>query len=696
MFRFPIALLLGLLLYSSIGQAQAPQVPPEPRQVEAVQRQVSGIFYALGLRAGKEAPWVIVEIGPAGPLWNIHGWLVVDTPEQMLIFQDHGAFVVLRRPRAGEARPRHDDQNYLNTKKPLGQEPEIAWSVRAGNHEQACKRLLSMGLPKLNEFGNYDYNTEAQLEHCLVGGCLHGFQAMRQGQAGLSQKLFALAFKAERILTRPQPGDKPEELDQQILNKVARAMGGSAEGYANGGLPRPGLLRLWEYIARLPMNKGTKNARGLVDGYKSLIAEDQNWKEPSSGKLATMSVQEKIDYWMYRLRDLDNSMYEDMALVSLGSRTPRYILAGFLIPPSVPVKPNPAKELAKLGTAALPAVIAHLDDARPTRTGPLLRYGDCCQQIFEGITQHTLFPKKGYETYPVQAGEAGKCKEQAEKWWAEFQRQGEKGMLAHEVAQGTSESIYQAQMLVEKYPDAAFDPIVKGIRASKQDDVRLALVRQISQQKNPAVTMVLRKELRGPWFGARVAAARELMKRGDPAGCAGLIAEWQQKKWKDTWLGEYPAKDLIDAMLASGDLSTTQALTSSFAHQPVWVRAQTIEIIEQWLGLNRDVRGQPLTRGVRSVVEDMLGEALDDQETYSSSRGGGITNLYEVKNPSIADLAAEALVMFWGQPYNAFFLGQPLMFNLYQPAEARQVQRQRVKRAWLKNRERAASRSSSR
>ena len=162
----------------------------------------------------------------------------------------------------------------------------------------------------------------------------------------------------------------------------------------------------------------SEQAKDLVAGYKSLIEEDCAWNEPKW--FASLSTDQKVAYWMYRLRDLDDSMSPDAGAVSFG-RTPRRILNDFLLPPPVQSEPNPAKELKKLGLAALPAVIAHLDDTRPTRIGPLLRYGDCCQQIFEAITGYTIFEQGGWETYPVQMGQQKLCKQRAEKWWAEQQ-----------------------------------------------------------------------------------------------------------------------------------------------------------------------------------------------------------------------------------------------------------------------------------
>jgi hypothetical protein len=85
--------------------------------------------------------------------------------------------------------------------------------------------------------------------------------------------------------------------------------------------------------------------------------------------------------------------------------------------------------LVKLGKQALPQIIAHLDDPRPTRclgywrsvapeTHYLLRYGDCCQQIFEAITGHTIYQRQHTAGYPIRAGRGKECRARAEQWLA--------------------------------------------------------------------------------------------------------------------------------------------------------------------------------------------------------------------------------------------------------------------------------------
>lgn len=83
--------------------------------------------------------------------------------------------------------------------------------------------------------------------------------------------------------------------------------------------------------------------------------------------------------------------------------------------------------------AAIPQLVNHLDDPRPTRCVGywrfyareghyLLRYGDCCQQLFEAITGHTLYERKTTVGYPYKDGVAKNCKTKAQQWWSNYKK----------------------------------------------------------------------------------------------------------------------------------------------------------------------------------------------------------------------------------------------------------------------------------
>ncbi len=263
-----------------------------------------------------------------------------------------------------------------------------------------------------------NYMMDTELEEGLVSGCILGYRVKQANNPNLSHALYAMAERAHDRLSMVPRGSE-RDFPQNFVNRTVNCMRWCAILDANRGAPRIHLLEVWEIIGKLPLDSAVAEAKILIEGCKSLIEEDRVWQEPNS--FTALSSEQKAAYWIYHLRDLDDSMYDDAGVVSAG-RSSRRILNDFLLPQPAPIKINPAKELKKLGLAALPAVIAHLDDPRPTRTGPLLRYGDCCQQIFEAITHYTIFETSGFpEEYPVQVGQEKLCKQRAEKWWAEKQ-----------------------------------------------------------------------------------------------------------------------------------------------------------------------------------------------------------------------------------------------------------------------------------
>jgi hypothetical protein len=411
--RIAFSCLATTFLFCQIANAQA-----AASSEKELMAKIAAVFEALGLNGKAPGRWVEVEYGPADSNIKLQGWLFRDEPDRIAIFEGSGRIAVLRIPGASETRP-----------KSIGFEeaafPRVAWRVRAGNLEQHCQKILEEGLPDLKKLTasvsggvNISYLMHLGLEEALVSGCLLGYEANRRENAKLRRSLLAQAVEAFHRLPL-QPLDCKRDLEECIVDNCAERMQQRAIGSANSGSPRSDLLLMWEILARLPSGSIADKAKDLVCGYKNLIEEDRRWQEPKW--FGSLSIDQKIAYWMYRLRDLDDSMYTDMAMVSFG-RSPRRILNGFLLPPPVQAKPNPARELAKLGKAALPEVIAHLDDRRPTRTGPLLRYGDCCQQIFEAITAHTIFEQPAWEAYPVDMGKEKQCKQRAEKWWAQHQK----------------------------------------------------------------------------------------------------------------------------------------------------------------------------------------------------------------------------------------------------------------------------------
>ena len=189
---------------------------------------------------------------------------------------------------------------------------------------------------------------------------------------------------------------------------------------AHGGALRGELLKSWKLIEdRLPEKECPGEAKAMHRHYEDLLKEDGAWVEPKKEELLKYTTAQKVDYWMYKLRELSCSQWSDPGECDV-------LQNGFFAEKDRPL--NAAQELVKLGTAALPAIIDHLDDARPTRSVGwhrmfshgsyyLLRYGDCCQQIFHAITEQEIYSRSSTNGYPIKDGQGAALKKKAQEWW---------------------------------------------------------------------------------------------------------------------------------------------------------------------------------------------------------------------------------------------------------------------------------------
>ncbi len=86
---------------------------------------------------------------------------------------------------------------------------------------------------------------------------------------------------------------------------IANFLESRAIAEASRGAPRKASLAFWERLTQVCQYEQLDYAKQMVKGYKDLISEDSAWKEPSQGDLKQMTVDEKVKYWIYHLRDID-------------------------------------------------------------------------------------------------------------------------------------------------------------------------------------------------------------------------------------------------------------------------------------------------------------------------------------------------------------------------------------------------------
>ncbi len=332
----------------------------------------------------------------------------------------------------------------------------------------------------------------------------------------------------------------------------------------------------------------------------------------------------------------------------------------------------------KIGIDAIPEIIAHLDDRRPTcceglcSTGPsmneyLLCYGDCCQQIIQKLSGHAFVDSNSFLAYPIRYGQAAQCKARAERWWRKYQQKGERQLLIEETQVGRRDSPGQARRLIARYPADAMKAITSGVRQGDDQWARANLLLCTAQIHDDQPLPLLRRELNGPYLKSRIAAAKALIERGDSEGVRAVVREWQQYRWEDSlWFSDrFELNDLIHCLVRSGEAETIRALSKDFNNKPSSIR---FAIINSFQALEKDLQGRPLSPEFRSAEEDLLVTELGDHEPWEDApaSNSGKTAIL----PILGDMVALILVDMWKSP---------ALFDLYTPLETRERQRLDVK-----------------
>jgi hypothetical protein len=674
-----VCLFLGLTVIGVTAQpmpAPAEDRNPQPTDFE----RLAEVLAPAGTPSIKGKGWVAVDTGPANHRSELQGWLIEDGAKEITILDWYGELHKLRKPAADEKRPtiKPEEDGGLLLGKIREADYSVAWMVRPEDFAAKSKKFLADGLPDDKQSdGVYGFvHQKYALESHIIDAARFAHFAHQLGQKALAAELYVHACEGQKVYQgRYIAEDKVASIHLFVANRIASGRRNGAIYAGHAGTSRKELQQRWETIAALPHHQYRDEAKEMAKHYQSLLEEDRRWVEPEAKTLVEMTTEQKVAYWLYHLRDLDVGQWSDPGRC--------YVLGKFAfgMAEDDKAKPNAAVELEKLGMAAVPQLIAHLDDASPTRCKGhwrsywpdghyLLRYGDCCQQIFESITGRTI----SSGDYPMQAGKGKECKANAERWWQDYQKKGEKQMLIEGTAVGDRDSSGHAKRLVEKYPDAALVPIIQGACASKDAWVRASLVLTADQLKDDKVAAFLKEELDGPFLDSRVRAAKALAAQSNPAGAMALLREWGELLANnvDRWEHGWAIDELVNALTRCGDPATLRRLGDDMPNHDVETRST---IIEQLAQVDKDLGNKPLTKETTEVIEDLLVQAMADMEqtrSYSSRANGK-----SVDEPTIGDLAAEALANRWKQPK---------LFDITGPLQMRERQRLELKNVWLQKR----------
>jgi hypothetical protein len=329
------------------------------------------------------------------------------------------------------------------------------------------------------------------------------------------------------------------------------------------GYPRPGITRpafvaqLQTILKNYPLSAEIPVFQHFLDSFQKTIAEDATYLHISDADLAQLPIEARIPELIYQLRNVTGGGEQMISgsgpfwgnpFLTHGENGTPFPPPGFVVPPgkSLPAS-SAADELLDLGTPAVPALIASLNDTTYTRNAAsfgglagnnsLQHVNQLSLQILEAIAHKKFYeygayqllwkhnPDKSYdESIPPESRAA------VADWWSSFQSKGEKQTLIDAVSAGDLNSDAQAQILLQKYPDAAVPALIQGIANAntttlsvnspdyfQKNDIRRNLVADLGKSSDPAATAALQNILaHDPSFSARITAASALIAQGRP------------------------------------------------------------------------------------------------------------------------------------------------------------------------------------
>jgi hypothetical protein len=668
--RLPIMTVIVLTVGASWSQAVAkkPAAPLTREQEKAELAKLREVFASVDKLPARDARWVEVQAGPARDKTWHKGWLLRESKVEIRLLTAGGRQTFDKRKLAG-GKPAADFTW------------SDVWAVRDADFAKHCRDFLAEKKKEAkeypNEIGVYRfYREKAEANAAVVDAARLACWASVTGRAGLAGQLLKRAADKLRernatYIGRPAGNNVHAFVADQTFPTERASSRLLAERKQDPRKARRLYYLEWNRaLARIPYRTDHAAVLREIKNLESLVAEDRAWKEPSKEELARMDVKQKAAYWLYHLRDLNVQQASNPGMCVVLTDSPWSFQSQDLAREGTP---NPAVELKKLGYEVLPQVIAHLDDGRPTRCVGFWRdyapdsyytltYGDCCQQIFEAIALHSIYDRSSTNGYPVRDGQGKQCQERAEKWWREFQRKDEKRVLSEATARGDRDSYLNAKRLVQKYPEAAFEPVRDGIRAARESWIRSNLLNYMRELKDGGVVAFLEEEAKGgPHLYARVGAIEGLLQRGQEGAVALLAAEWMkldpEKEDRDPFDG---TKRLQAAMARCGHPKAIAALAARWKQIPVAWRHRTLEGLPD---VDKDIAGKPFTPAARQAVEDFLIGCLRDQTEGERRR-------------RTCDLAAQALAVRWGDP-NLIDLSAPLSVRNRKIVEVENVWREK-------------------
>jgi hypothetical protein len=473
-------------------------------------------------------------------------------------------------------------------------------------------------------------------------------QACRQKD--LEEIAFALEEQASQI-PNGQTGRKDSRPIREILqDEISEAVLANAEGkFSDPSIPWCELVKPYEKFAeRFPASKRIAYAQEAEAVLRKMIAEEA---EHHPKPRAEMTKAEQIAEDIFQLRYLHvfhwiQGRYPVHAMYRDGTD-----------------KVESVEHLIDAGEAAVPALIEALDNHRFSRSAvqesihtqdPMTatRVSRVAQVILEHVSGRNFYPVRNDKGELVN----GTTRQQAEAWWGEVQRKGEKQLLIEATAAGGDRSLAPARNLAEKYPDAALEAIEAGVRATSEDARRSELIEVAGRLPGKKAASFLKAELvGGKGIYSQLAAARALHEAGDADAVPAMIAAWKKIQPR------LPANEddafwqvggLIGFLAECGRVQAIDALRLEAQKAPVDVQLAVVMVFVRGAKnqsmfahgstVSSDTERRALPEGEAGLAIDRLLVAALDQTGQRLKMEGNIDGT-AYRDPRVCDLAAFVL-----------------------------------------------------
>ena len=397
---------------------------------------------------------------------------------------------------------------------------------------------------------------------------------------------------------------------------------------------------------------------------KRMVAEDESQAKNAPTNLDALPVDQLVHELIFQLRDQNRGPWRNQDGIEI------YTEDGIDIFKDRRGTNSPAAKLAAIGYPAVPQLIVALDDSAFSRSlgswtvsnrsqmGSLrtvLTVGDYALAILERITGKTFYrpaPNHGYMSYDKKNGDVRKA---VEAWWADFQNKGEKEMLIEGTEAGDDSSPAEGALLIERYPDAALQPLITGTKAETNNWTKKPLIELFDKIYSTNAESFLEEEMNAGDNAPYFTAARVLFNHGNSKVMPVMIHRWES--------GSNTA--VIDFLTSVDSPQAIVALAKNLQSRPIAVRKEVVDAV----GWNV-YHATNLSAATLDAREELLVTALQD-----SGPEIVMSRPSNYQDHRVCDLAGVFLHQTWSNRYD-FNLSASLLVRDRQRIECQNVWRQ--------------------